>query len=134
MDGGGFSFTGGGSLTGNGVMIYNAPGNGNSAGVNISANGTVNLSPPTSGIYKGMILFQARGDTDTASISGGSNMSITGTFYFPSALLTVTGSAGFENFGSQYISYDLNVQGTGQIYINWDPNLVAQVRLITIVE
>jgi hypothetical protein len=70
----------------------------------------------------------------SANISGGSNMNITGTFYFANALLTVTGSAGFTNFGSQYISRTLNAQGTGNIYIDWDPNLVGQIRLITIVE
>jgi putative Flp pilus-assembly TadE/G-like protein len=134
MDSGGFQFTGQGSLTGDGVMIYNYPGNGQSNGVDISASGLVHLSPPTSGIYQGIVLFQDRTSNVAASISGGSNMDITGTFYFAGALLTVTGSGGFANFGSQYISYDLNVQGSGQIYIDWEPNKVAQVRLITIVE
>jgi|SRR5947209_1010967 len=134
MDGGGFNFTGNGSLTGSGVMIYNAPTNGNSGGINISANGAVNLSAPTSGIYQGLLFFQARTAPDTANVSGGSNMNLTGTFYFPNALLSVTGSAGFDNFGSQYISKDLNVQGTGSIYINWDPKKAAQTRLIALVE
>ena len=61
-------------------------------------------------------------------------MNISGTFYFAGALLTVTGHAGFANFGSQYISNLLNVQGTGTVYVDWDPNKVAQVRLITLVE
>jgi hypothetical protein len=46
----------------------------------------------------------------------------------------VTGQGGFANFGSQYISNTLNVQGTGTVYVDWDPNKVAQVRLITLVE
>ena len=134
MDQGGFQFSGQGSLTGEGVMIYNKPGNGNSNGVSISANGAVNLSAPTSGIYKGMMLFQERTADVTASISGGSNMNISGTFYFAGSLLSVTGSAGFANFGSQYISRAMNAQGTGTIYVDWDPNKVAMTRLITIVE
>jgi hypothetical protein len=48
--------------------------------------------------------------------------------------LTVTGSSDFTNAGSQYVSRLLNVQGSGKLYIDWDPNKVAQVRLITIVE
>ena len=115
-------------------MIYIDPGNGNGDGVNISASGQVTLTPMTTGIYAGILLFQDRTSNVTASISGGSNMNLTGTFYFAGALLTVTGSAGFANFGSQYISYDLNVQGSGTINIDWEPNQVAQVRLITIVE
>ena len=134
MDQGGFQFTGSGSLTGDGVMIYNEPGNGEAKDVNISSSGYVHLTPPTSGIYQGIILFQDRTSGVAASISGGANMDITGTFYFAGALLTVTGHGGFGNFGSQYISNTLNVQGTGSIHVDWDPNKVAQVRLITLVE
>lgn len=134
MDGGGFQFTGQGSLTGNGVMIYNAPGNGNADGVSVSASGQVTLSPPTSGVYKGILFWQERTSAVSADISGGSNMDLTGTFYFAGAQLNVTGSAGFANFGSQYVSKTLNAQGSGTVYIDWDPNKVAQTRLITIVE
>lgn len=134
MDAGGFQFTGQGTLTGNGVMIYTAPGNGNADGVSISAGGAVTLTPQTAGIYKGILLFQDRASNVQANISGGSNMNLTGTFYFAGAQLNVTGSAGFANFGSQYVSKDLNAQGTGSIYIDWDPDKVAQTRLIAIVE
>ena len=134
MDEGGFQFTGSGSLIGDGVMIYNKPGNGQANGVDISAQGYVHLTPPTSGIYQGILLFQERTSNVAASVSGGSNMDLTGTFYFAGAQLNITGSSGFGNFGSQYISNTLNVQGTGQLYVDWDPNKVAQVRLITLVE
>src|SRR5262249_32638166 len=60
MDGGGFSFSGQGSLTGLGVMIYNAPGNGNSSGISVSGLGSMVLSGPTSGIYQGITFFQDR--------------------------------------------------------------------------
>ena len=134
MDGGGFSFTGSGSLFGQGVMIYSEPGNGNADGVNIAANGSVVLSPMTSGIYQGVLFFQDRTSTVSANVTGGSNMNLTGTFYFANAQLNVTGSAGFANFGSQYVSRTLNVQGTGEVYVDWDPNKVGRTRLITIVE
>jgi hypothetical protein len=134
MDQGGFQFTGQGSLTGDGVMIYNQPGNGQGNDVNIAAGGQVTLTPMSTGVYAGLLLFQDRTSNVAATISGGANMNLTGTFYFAGALLSVTGSGGFDNFGSQYISYDLNVQGTGTINIDWEPNKVAQVRLITIVE
>ena len=134
MDEGGFQFTGSGSLVGDGVMIYNKPGNGAANGVDISAQGYVHLTPPTSGIYQGLLLFQERTSDVAASVSGGSNMDLSGTFYFAGAQLNVTGSAGFVNVGSQYISNRLNIQGTGNMYVDWDPNKVAQVRLITLVE
>jgi hypothetical protein len=116
------------------INLNPAPTSGNSGGINISANGRVNLTAMISGIYQGLLFFQARTANDAANVSGGSNMTLSGTFYFPNALLSVTGSAGFDNVGSQYISKDLNVQGTGTIYIDWDPKKAAQTRIIGLVE
>src|SRR5262249_2518139 len=70
MDGGGFSFSGQGSLTGNGVMIYNAPGNGNSDNISVSGQGSINISAPTSGIYQGVTFFQDRTSSVGGSVSG----------------------------------------------------------------
>src|SRR5262249_34884437 len=57
MDGGGFSFSGGGNLTANGVMIFNAP-KSNSDVITIGGSGTIILTPPTTGMYAGITLFQ----------------------------------------------------------------------------
>jgi hypothetical protein len=135
MDGGGFSFTGQGSLSGSGVMIYNAPGNGNSGGISVSGQGSMVLSAPTSGVYKGVTFFQDRNSGVTGNVQGtGGQTSITGTFYFAGALLNVSGNGGVANLGSQYISYDLALGGTGGINISWQPNQVAQRRSIYLVE
>jgi hypothetical protein len=135
MDGGGFSFSGQGSLSGQGVMIYNAPGNGNSDGISVTGQGSVNLTGMTSGIYQGMTFFQDRTSSVTGNISGTSgSTSITGTFYFAGALLNISGNGGVVNLGSQYISNDLNLGGNGTININWTPNTVARKRSIYLVE
>jgi hypothetical protein len=133
MDGGGFSFSGQGRLTGNGVMIYNAPAN-NSDG--ISLDGTlsdkVNLTPMTTGIYQGISIFQDRNSTAPISVTGSSTLNMTGTFYAASASVTIAGNG--DLIGSQYISYDLNVNGGGALNINWDPNPTAKTRIIGLVE
>jgi hypothetical protein len=135
MDGGGFQFSGQGSLFGEGVMIYNAPSNGNADGVSVTGQGSVTLSGPTSGIYQGLTFFQDRDSTVTANISGTSGQtSITGTFYFASALLNVTGNGGVVNLGSQYISDTVALGGNGGININWSPDKVARGRHIHLVE
>jgi hypothetical protein len=134
MDGGGFSFTGQGNLLAQGVMIYNAPHNGNSGNVNVSGTGNITLSGPTSGVYQGLTFFQDRTSTVSASVSGGGSGSITGTFYFASALLTVSGGAGVSNVGSQYISYDLTLTGGGGINVDWTPYTVARKRAFYLVE
>jgi len=134
MDTGGFSFTGYGSLIGHGVMIYNDPGNGNADGVNISANATVDLSPMTNGIYAGITFFQDRTADVDCNVSGGSGLHIDGTFYFANAKVNLTGTGGFVNIGSQYVCRMLNCQGGATIHIDWNPDKVAKVRFITIVE
>jgi hypothetical protein len=135
MDGGGFGFSGQGSLKGEGVMIYNDPGNGNAAGISVTGQGSMILSAPTSGPYKGITFWQRRDSTVTGTVSGtGGETSITGTFYFPGALLEVSGNGGVANLGSQYISWQLNLGGNGGINIDWDPGKVAPRRSIFLVE
>jgi Flp pilus assembly protein TadG len=135
MDGGGFGFSGQGSLLGQGVMIYNAPRNGNSGGISVSGQGSMVLSGPTSGPYQGLTFFQDRTSTVTGNITGtGGTTSITGTFYFAGAQLNVSGNGGVANLGSQYISDSLTLGGNGGININWTPDTVARARAIYLVE
>jgi hypothetical protein len=123
-----------GATTG-GVMLYNNPGNGNSAGINING-GVVNLSPPTSGIYKGMEIFQERSSTVTLQIAGQGSTNISGTFYAAGAGLKITGSSlsGVDVIGSQYISDTLQSGGNGQYTVNWQPQLTTPIRQLAIVE
>jgi hypothetical protein len=135
MDGGGFSFSGMGSLQGTGVMIYNAPGNGNSGGISVSGQGSMVLSGPTSGVYAGITFFQDRTSNVTGNIQGaGGATSITGTFYFAGAQLNISGNGGMSNIGSQYISKDLTLGGNGGINVNWNPYNVGRKRSIFLVE
>ena len=51
--------------------------------------GTVNLHAPTSGTYKGMLLFQAPADTNAVIMTDG-NMTVTGAIYAKTAQLQIT--------------------------------------------
>jgi len=137
MDGGGFSFSGQGSLNGPGVMIYNDPGNGNSDGISVSGQGSLILSAPTSGVYQGLTFFQDRTSGVSGNVSGsggGGTTSIKGTFYFAGADLSVSGNGGVSNVGSQYISDTLILGGNGGIKVDWKPNEVARMRHVGLVE
>lgn len=135
MDGGGFAFKGQGSLIGNGVTIYNAPGNGNSGGIDVQGQGSMIISGPTSGVYQGVTFFQDRTSTVTGNVAGtGGKTDITGTFYFAGALLNISGNGGVANMGSQYISNELHLGGNGGINITWQPDKVARKRSIFLVE
>ena len=135
MQCGGFNFGGQGSLTATGVMIYNAPCSSSDV-INISGQGNVTMSPPTSGPYQGVSLFQERSSTNTVSVQGSATASfnITGTFYVAGGLLSVSGNGVQQTIGSQYISYDLNLSGNGTYYCSWDPNLTPGKRDLRLVE
>src|SRR5262249_23615803 len=80
MDGGGFSFVGQGNLNANGVLIVNAPQSNNDV-ININGNGLINISPPTSGTYAGISMWQTRASTNTIYLTGNGTSSMSGTFY-----------------------------------------------------
>jgi hypothetical protein len=134
MDGGGFSFGGLGSLTANGVMIYNAP---KSSSDNISLSGSgggsVTMTPPTTGLYKGLTLFQQRTATNVMNISGNGGFYVTGTFYTAGSLMNVTGN-GAAQIGSQYISLLLDINGAGGMAIDYNPDQVIPRRVLSLVE
>ena len=65
IEGGGFSVSGNASVSGTGVTIFNAgskyPTTGGTYGaISLSGNGSYNLTPPTSGTYAGIVIFQSR--------------------------------------------------------------------------
>lgn len=132
MDGGGFEFSGQGSLYADGVMIFNGP-QLSSDTVSITGTGDIFMSPPTEGTYKGLTLFQDRESSNTMTVSGGGNMDITGTFYAAGGMLQV-GGGGDGRVGSQYISRFLNVVGGGTLNIDYDPNLAIPRRVLRLIE
>jgi Putative Flp pilus-assembly TadE/G-like len=133
MDGGGFSFTGQGSLVATGVMIVNAPKK-NSDVININGSGSINLTPMTTGIYAGISLWQTRDSTNTVAVSGNGGSVMTGTFYTQHGTLNVTGNGTNNTIGSQYISDLLVVNGNGAFNVDWNANAAGRMRLICLVE
>jgi hypothetical protein len=135
MDGGGFAFTGQGSLLASGVMIYNAPQSSNDiVSIQGSGKGAINVTPPPSGLYQGISIFQDRASATAMNISGNGNFSFLGTFYAAKAWLKISGNSPNNYIGSQYITYDLAFAGSGGVQIIWDANLVARFRNISLVE
>jgi hypothetical protein len=132
MQGGGFSYTGMGNLSGNGVMIYNDPLS-NSDVISLAGQGAVSLTPMPTGPYAGITFFQRRDSTAPLSVTGNGNMYITGTFYAQGADLNVSGNGGGNVMGSQYISYHLILGGNGNIQIDWNGN-TARSRTVGLVE
>ena len=100
IEGGGLTVSGGASVTGSGVTIYNGGTNytppasdgGNFGAITFSGNGTVNLTAPTSGTYAGILIFQARNNPHAITVSGNATV-MSGTIYASGAQLVESGSA-----------------------------------------
>ena len=135
MEGGGFSFSAGGNLTATGVMIVNMPSS-NTDNVSIagSPGASINISPMTTGPYAGISVWQTRTATNTVSITGNGSSTISGTFYAQHGTMKVTGGGGSDVLGAQYISWDMTIGGNGGFNLNWNPNLVARIRKLYLVE
>lgn len=128
---GGFRIAGSASLTANGVFIFNTVADhplstGSCGPVSIAGSGSVIVSAPTSGPYKGMVLWQDRDCTQTITWTGNSGHSGSGTFYVPAAKVDISGSAG-TTFGlsSQIVSNTLSVRGGGTVNLTYSSGLNA---------
>ncbi len=100
IKGGGFSVSGNARVSGSGVFIFNAGStyNGTTDGgslgaITLSGNGTISLTPPTSGTYNGILIFQARDNTKALTLSGNAMQGITGTIYAATAQFVESGNA-----------------------------------------
>jgi hypothetical protein len=117
------------SLTGNGVTFFIASGT-----LKMGGSGNLTLSPPTSGTYQGVMVFQSRSDTNQVAISGGSSVAtnVQGTLYAPAATISIQGNGG--SIGSQIIANQVSAGGTGVISVKYDQSLVGRARVINLVE
>jgi hypothetical protein len=138
-------------LSTGGMLLYNAPsGSDQGASINITgnANGSVTMNALASGPYEGIAIWQDRAATQSMSISGNGQFTISGTVYAANALLTATGNGattssyvdtsgnvvqGSTQLGSQFITLDLNLSGNGNIHLGY-PGLSGHDRLLTLVE
>jgi hypothetical protein len=93
IQGGGLSVSGNGTVTGSNVMIYNGlGGSGCSGAIDLSGNGAITLSAPTSGTYAGILIFQARNNSRALTFSGNGTFQLGGIVYAPDALLSESGN------------------------------------------
>jgi hypothetical protein len=126
----GLSITNAGGIKGSNVMLY-SDGTGN---ISLTGSGSLALSPPTSGTYQGITLFQERSSNKQISITAQGNMNMTGTFYAAAAKVSITGQGGYNNpIGSQWIAWQLAVTGSGSFTVNYNGQ-ATPVRLIQLVE
>lgn len=130
--GGGFQISGQSNITGNGVVIYNTGPSPDK--IQVSGDGTLRLTAPTSGPYKGVSIFQDRAVSLELQMSGNGTTHIGGVVYAPAALVSVSGNGtvSTNSLGGGYVVNTLKVSGDSAIRIDTGPNRprVPDVRLV----
>jgi Flp pilus assembly protein TadG len=108
----GISLGGSALITGVGVTIYTEPG----ATITTTGSGSgMVLKPPSSGIYNGVTIFQARTGRSESTIGGGGLFDITGTYYVPNGTLDMHGDV-TRRVGKMIVN-KLNISGNAQYIV-----------------
>lgn len=115
----------GGSYEGSGVTLY--LGNGSFA---IRGNAQVNFTAPTSGPWKGLLIYMAPTNNHALTINGGASSVLKGTIYAPgpppggNQKCTVEGSSESFVFEGQLACYSVKLIGSSKWSIVYNPDWV----------
>jgi Flp pilus assembly protein TadG len=126
---GGLSVGGQATLNGTGVSMYFQT---NSAG--FAGGATSNLTAPASGPWQGVLFFQDRNDTTSATLVGGSGQSMSGILYFPKASLSYTAGSTTTAQSATIICNTLNITGNSYIAQSGNSPLLTLFSGIGILE
>jgi len=109
------------------VFIYNAAG-----AIDLSGGSAFHLTPPTSGPYKGLLLFQARTNTSTLSLTGnGAIEGMHGTIYGPKMPVRISGNG---DLPAQFVADSLTISGSGSLNIQYSAAEVYGVPSMALLE
>lgn len=158
MAGGGFEVAGGvdlytvnpggtayGTLGNSGVMIYNTdhPSCTTGGGPCIGAvdfqnttGGTIQMRGYRGAVWEHMLVFQDRSASSQPAFSmeGNTGMDLAGTIYLPKAAFDYRGNSAGEVLGAQVICDTFKVSGNGDLTISYDPDEVAELTGIGLVQ
>ncbi len=111
VSGGEFRINSNATINGDGVIFYLAD------GVNLHFNGTatMDVSPPTSGVYEGITIFGSRSSTGVDHlVNGNAGTSIDGAIYLPVSHLTWSGNSQTSYTGcTQVVTDTITFTGNG---------------------
>jgi hypothetical protein len=111
----GMSVTGNNTrLSGSGVMLYVAGGD-----INMAGGSSVNLTPPTSGNYKNILIFQSRTDTNDLKITGGSSAGLTfgGVIYVPQSTQVTLSTGGATLNVTAVVAQNIKISSSAQVIV-----------------
>lgn len=124
----GLAISGQANVTGADVVFYNGCGLNAPAGCTVSGNekpfaisgqGVINLTPPTTGPYAKILLFQSRTNTSGVSITGGAALqTLSGIFYAPASSQVTLGAGGGGLRLGAVVGKNLVASGNGTVQVD----------------
>jgi hypothetical protein len=113
IEGGTFKANGNAVLTGSGVTFVLK----NNAQISFNGNATLNLSPPTSGTYSGVLFFGSRANAANTAITLNGNAAsvMTGAIYFPNQVVSYIGSFQGANGCTQLVARVVQWSGNSNL-------------------
>lgn len=89
----------------------------------VSWNGNVanTFTAPTSGSYKGLLLYMPQSNTNVLTLNGNSQNHITGSMIAPAADVKIKGNCGTHGLHTQIIGATIEVSGDSETVIDFDP-------------
>lgn len=100
------------SISGSGVTLY-----AKSGGFALSGTAGINLSAPTSGDWKGVLIYQDRSNGSSSALSGGSSQVLNGLVYMPKAPLAFSGASGTSGSVATLVAYSMTFSGNSYISV-----------------
>ena len=124
LQGGGLQIGGNATVVGVGATIFNNPRNANDS-IRVTGSGSLQLTGPASGTYKGIAIFQSPGAGSPIDVDGNGSITVNGVLYAPSATAEVSGNGRInvltdvdDGILAQMIVFDLNVVGNATVNIS----------------
>ncbi len=116
--GSGISFRGGATDC-NGITFFLETGD-----VDLNGNSSNIFKAPTSGDYKGLLIYLPEGNTNSIAINGTSGSQYTGSIIGISSAVSITGSSDSAGYNVQVIANTIDLGGTSNITIEYDPAVI----------
>ncbi|MDQ2840159.1 MAG: pilus assembly protein TadG-related protein [Acidobacteriota bacterium] len=130
LSGNGLSIGDNSTVTGTGVTLYFF---GNSSTISAPSTTTLNLTAQTSGPYNGILFYQDRSDSASASFGGTSGGMIEGVAYFPDASLSFQGNS-TGTFYVALVAQSVSLGGNATLLNYASLNGSSPITAVTLVE
>jgi hypothetical protein len=119
------------TLRGSDVLLYVEHGS-----VNFDGNATIQLGAPTSGPFKGLLLYLPIDNHKQVILNGNVDSTISGTILAPGSLIRIAGNQSTYGFHSQIIGYRVEISGDSVLIVkynndqNYDALISPEIELM----